>query len=420
MLTSRARIQLALGLSVVTMASLSGCTGPTAPPPPSAVPSSTVPTVATSTVPTVSPGRSSSASATPSIDPTGMVVPGYQLGEIPPVPLIKMPDLSTLFAANDAFTEKFKGIEGQYPGLTLSPAGCDASGSRIDSSGTLIYGDGSGSMSDKNGIIIWSADGSGSYQGPEGTIMVASDGSGSFTGSGVVIMVSSDGSGSFTSREDGTIMVSSDGSGSLTSRDGTIMVSSDGSGSFSSRDETIIVSSDGSGSYTASGLTIMNDGLGHARISGRTTATVPADPLPRVPKLGKFPSLNRLTPENFCGVVMTVDSNVLFDFGKYNIRPDAADILATVAQALKDNNVPRATIEGHTDSVGPDDFNQTLSENRAKAVADALRAAGVTTALDTVGYGETRPVAPNTNPDGTDNPAGRQLNRRVEIFIPAF
>ncbi|MCL2668889.1 MAG: OmpA family protein, partial [Micrococcales bacterium] len=93
---------------------------------------------------------------------------------------------------------------------------------------------------------------------------------------------------------------------------------------------------------------------------------------------------------------------------------------ATLAQALTDNNVPAATVEGHTDSISDDAFNQTLSENRAGAVAAALRGQGVTTQLDVVGYGKTRPVAPNTNADGSDNPAGRQLNRRVEVFIPIF
>ena len=61
-----------------------------------------------------------------------------------------------------------------------------------------------------------------------------------------------------------------------------------------------------------------------------------------------------------------------------------------------------------------------LSEQRAQAVVEALKANGVSTSLDATGFGETRPVAPNENSDGSDNPAGRQLNRRVEIFIPVF
>ena len=67
-----------------------------------------------------------------------------------------------------------------------------------------------------------------------------------------------------------------------------------------------------------------------------------------------------------------------------------------------------------------DAYNQTLSEQRAKAVTEALTSNGVTASIESVGYGETGPVAPNENPDGSDNPGGRRLNRRVEVFVPAF
>ncbi|SHE24911.1 OmpA family protein [Actinomyces glycerinitolerans] len=60
------------------------------------------------------------------------------------------------------------------------------------------------------------------------------------------------------------------------------------------------------------------------------------------------------------------------------------------------------------------------AEQRAQAVLDALEQDGVTAPLEAEGFGETRPVAPNENEDGSDNPAGRQLNRRVEIYVPAF
>jgi len=147
---------------------------------------------------------------------------------------------------------------------------------------------------------------------------------------------------------------------------------------------------------------------------------VAADPLPPVPPLGKFPPLGALTPQIMCGVSITLDSGLLFDFDKYEIRADAQPVIASVAQVLKDYTVPKAIVEGHTDSIGDEAYNQTLSENRANAVVTALRGQAVTTDLQAIGYGETKPIAPNTTPDGQDNPAGRQLNRRVEIFIPAF
>ena len=74
------------------------------------------------------------------------------------------------------------------------------------------------------------------------------------------------------------------------------------------------------------------------------------------------------------------------------------------------------TIEGHTDAIGSDADNQALSERRAAAVRGALEAAlGSGYQYTSVGFGETRPVAPNTKPDGSDDPDGRALNRRVEI-----
>ncbi len=76
-------------------------------------------------------------------------------------------------------------------------------------------------------------------------------------------------------------------------------------------------------------------------------------------------------------------------------------------------------ISGHTDSKGSEEYNQKLSEKRAESVKKWLiENAGVNPKIIEIsGYGESRPVAPNTNPDGSDNPEGRQKNRRVEIVI---
>ena len=69
-----------------------------------------------------------------------------------------------------------------------------------------------------------------------------------------------------------------------------------------------------------------------------------------------------------------------------------------------------------TDAKGSDDYNQTLSERRANAVLAALRERGAAAQASARGLGETQPVAPN-EVGGKDNPGGRQLNRRVEIFV---
>jgi outer membrane protein OmpA-like peptidoglycan-associated protein len=111
------------------------------------------------------------------------------------------------------------------------------------------------------------------------------------------------------------------------------------------------------------------------------------------------------------GMVMTL-SDVLFDTGRATLKPGATRDLDRLAQALKDNPNTKVKIEGFTDSVGSESYNQQLSERRAQAVADALQMRGVP--LDRVqveGLGKEFPVASN------ETPAGRQQNRRVEIVF---
>ena len=118
-------------------------------------------------------------------------------------------------------------------------------------------------------------------------------------------------------------------------------------------------------------------------------------------------------------VRIELPADVLFDFDKSDIRPDAADALHQVADILRRYPKGRATIEGHTDSKGSDDYNQRLSERRAQSVRQWLQGRENVTgiALETKGWGAKKPVAPNTKPDGSDDPEGRQKNRRVEIIV---
>lgn len=111
------------------------------------------------------------------------------------------------------------------------------------------------------------------------------------------------------------------------------------------------------------------------------------------------------------GMVMTL-SDVLFDTGRATLKPGADRDLDRLAQALKDNPNTRVMIEGHTDSVGGDDYNMQLSEKRAEAVADALQMRGVPAdRYQAKGLGKSFPVASN------ETQAGRQQNRRVEIVF---
>jgi outer membrane protein OmpA-like peptidoglycan-associated protein len=113
-------------------------------------------------------------------------------------------------------------------------------------------------------------------------------------------------------------------------------------------------------------------------------------------------------------------ADVLFDFDKATIKPEAATALHTVAEIIKDKGKGRSVrIDGHTDGKGGAAYNQTLSERRADSVKQWLAAKeGLgQVKMTTQGFGATKPVAPNTKPDGSDDPEGRQKNRRVEIVL---
>ncbi len=105
-------------------------------------------------------------------------------------------------------------------------------------------------------------------------------------------------------------------------------------------------------------------------------------------------------------------SDVLFDTAKYSLRPLAREKLAKVAGIVSGHPGLRLDVEGHTDSVGGDEYNQQLSEQRGGAVRVYLTQQGMpATSVTSRGLGKTQPVASN------DTAAGRQLNRRVEIVI---
>jgi len=121
-----------------------------------------------------------------------------------------------------------------------------------------------------------------------------------------------------------------------------------------------------------------------------------------------------------CPVPVSIDlKGVNFDFDKSNLRPDAVAILSEASEILKRYPDLRVEVAGHTDSKGTDAYNQKLSERRATAVYNYLTQNGVDAGRlqGPIGYGESRPIAPNTNPDGSDNPEGRAKNRRTELNV---
>jgi outer membrane protein OmpA-like peptidoglycan-associated protein len=126
------------------------------------------------------------------------------------------------------------------------------------------------------------------------------------------------------------------------------------------------------------------------------------------------------TEETKCTKRFSVGADALFEFDKASLTPDAEETLNALVPLLsKDGRqAPPAMIEGHTDGKGSDAYNQTLSEKRAQTVKDWLVAKDVLPATTPIqGWGKRRPVAPNAKPDGSDDPAGRQRNRRVEVVL---
>ena len=105
-------------------------------------------------------------------------------------------------------------------------------------------------------------------------------------------------------------------------------------------------------------------------------------------------------------------SDVLFDTGKFSLRPEAREKLARVAGIVSGHPGLRLDVEGNTDSVGNDIYNQQLSEDRGRAVRDYLITQGMAGgSVTSKGFGKSQPVASN------DSASGRQQNRRVELVI---
>jgi len=132
---------------------------------------------------------------------------------------------------------------------------------------------------------------------------------------------------------------------------------------------------------------------------------------------GKVQSLQM--QETALEVRMELAADVLFDFDKYDILPNAQEMLQQAAGVIREKAKGVVQIEGHTDSKGTDAYNQKLSERRANAVKDWLvnKEGLKNVKFETRGCGAKKPVAPNTKPNGSDDPEGRQKNRRVEIIM---
>ena len=321
----------------------------------------------------------------------------------------------------------------------------DGSGELVDLGGTRhleiqVAKDGSGELTDLGGkehlSITVNKDGSGSYLDLGGTrhleIEVEADGTGHLVDLGddkhleitleaggkaamtdlggpahLEVEVGGDGSGHFVDLGGDAhveLTVTSDGSLTLNDQGGPkrieLSVAADRTGHYADGSNDIAFDFDSEGRAT--------DGSGYVITLPETPAFFAPD---RFPPLGK---LGRLSPP--CATVLRFAADALFDFDKATLKPASKELIAKAAAVLVEAGKP-IEVEGHTDAKGSDDYNQDLSERRATAFAEALKAQAPGLTDHHEGLGRDPPGGAQHEADGKDNPGGRALNRRVEVVL---
>jgi len=352
-----------------------------------------------------------------------MIVPGYALGEIPAISIPEIPNLSVSENPDAKITLDMAKKISSVPGITISPVKVEDSNIVGGSYSMQIGKNGDGQYSDKNKSVQTDGNGAGQYEDDKVTIQRDEDGAGQYINkvTGVTLQVDKDGAGQYIDeKNDLSIQVNKDGTGLYTDKKNNVTIYvNENDVRYVSTNIEMVNNGDGSGTYTdkSKNLVIENDGKGKAKITfnGETTE-VDAKPLE---KPGKLPKLEMVPPVPSIeanSLLITLDSEVLFDVDKYDVRvhPEAEEVLKNLAIVLKEMDVKNFEIDGHTDSDGSDEYNQVLSEKRANSVKNFLVSQGVTAEITTKGYGESKPVASN------DTAEGKQKNRRVEIIIPTI
>ena len=137
------------------------------------------------------------------------------------------------------------------------------------------------------------------------------------------------------------------------------------------------------------------------------------------PKVAEKEKTGTIKAKTLPGVVKTIEiAPVLFEFDRAVITVLGKQDLDKVVQIMKDNPNVNVQLVGYADALGPEHYNMKLSENRAVAALRYLVSNGIDASrLQATGKGETDFIAPNTRPDGSDYPAARKFNRRVEFII---
>jgi len=324
---------------------------------------------------------------------------------LPPIPSFTIPTQLLESEENQRISGELDVEPGLYQGIGVVDARCSAAGdaSPADSAAPVVGAAGSGHFEDGTRDITVAGDGTGVYDAPGLHIAVLGDGSGVYDDDTTRLTVASDGSGTYSSG-DRRLTVAPDGSGSFDDESSRLWVDSDGSGGY--EDDTIRVSRNSAGE-------IFGDG-DPARVAA--VVEVLSDGLPRFPPV---PAVELVEPTGeVCGTVIRLDANVLFDFDRADIKPDGEALLERVATLLSALGSPAAQVNGFTDQVGAEAYNQDLSARRADTVRELLVGYGVEAgSLTSEGLGETQPLRAETRPDGSDDQAARRLNRRVEIVL---
>ena len=350
-----------------------------------------------------------------------MIVPGYALGEIPPISIPEIPNLSVSENPDAKITLDMAKKISSVPGITISPVKVEDSNIVGGSYSMQIGKNGDGQYSDKNKSVQTDGNGAGQYEDDKVTIQRDEDGAGQYINkvTGVTLQVDKDGAGQYIDeKNDLSIQVNKDGTGLYTDKKNNVTIYvNENDVRYVSTNIEMVNNGDGSGTYTdkSKNLVIENDGKGKAKITfnGQTTE-VDAKPLEKPAKLPKLEMVPPVPSIEANSLLITLDSGVLFDVDKYDVRPEAEEALKNLATVLKEMDVKNFEIDGHTDSDASDEHNQVLSENRANSVKNFLVSQGVTAEITTKGYGESKPVASN------DTAEGKQKNRRVEIIIPTI
>ena len=352
-----------------------------------------------------------------------MIVPGYALGEIPAISIPEIPNLSVSEDPDAKITLDMAKKISSVPGITISPVKVEDSNIVGGSYSMQIGKNGDGQYSDKNKSVQTDGNGAGQYEDDKVTIQRDEDGAGQYINkvTGVTLQVDKDGAGQYIDeKNDLSIQVDSNGTGLYTDKKNNVTIYvNENDVRYVSTDIEMVNNGDGSGTYTdkSKNLVIENDGKGKAKITfnGQTTE-VDAKPLEKPGKLAKLEMVPPVPSIEANSLLITLDSEVLFDVDKYDVRvhPEAEEVLKNLAIVLKEMDVKNFEIDGHTDSDGSDEYNQVLSEKRANSVKNFLVSQGVTAEITTKGYGESKPVASN------DTAEGKQKNRRVEIIIPTI